>query len=68
MSRQVLTVGPGTGDRYRTIGGALGAARTGALVSVRPGTYAENLVISTRVTLTAAEGRGPWRSGRVRAV
>ncbi|MFJ8949921.1 right-handed parallel beta-helix repeat-containing protein [Streptomyces sp. NPDC102381] len=58
MSRQVLTVGPGTGDRYRTIGEALAAARTGALVSVRPGTYAENLVISTRVTLTAAEGRG----------
>ncbi|MGY0489089.1 right-handed parallel beta-helix repeat-containing protein [Streptomyces sp. WG-D5] len=58
MSRQVLTVGPGPGDRYRTIGEALAAARTGALVSVRPGTYAENLVVSTRVTLSAAEGRG----------
>ncbi|MFJ3234150.1 right-handed parallel beta-helix repeat-containing protein [Streptomyces sp. NPDC086787] len=58
MSRQVLTVGPGDQDRYRTIGEALAAARTGALISVRPGTYAENLVINTRVTLTAAEGRG----------
>ncbi|MGV9574857.1 hypothetical protein ACWDRX_38540, partial [Streptomyces nigra] len=45
MSRQVLTVGPGERDRYRTIGEALAAARTGALISVRPGTYAENLVI-----------------------
>ncbi|MCS0599783.1 AAA family ATPase [Streptomyces sp. LP11] len=58
MSRQVLTVGPGDQDRYRTIGEALAAARIGALISVRPGTYAENLVVHTRVTLTAAEGRG----------
>ncbi|MGW4102263.1 right-handed parallel beta-helix repeat-containing protein [Streptomyces sp. NPDC004976] len=58
MSRQVLTVGPGDRDGYRTIGEALAAARTGALISVRPGTYAENLVIHTRVTLTASEGRG----------
>ncbi|GGX86100.1 right-handed parallel beta-helix repeat-containing protein [Streptomyces minutiscleroticus] len=58
MSRQVLTVGPGDRDRYRTIGEALAAARTGALISIRSGTYAENLVIHTRVTLTAAEGRG----------
>ncbi|MEU6313269.1 right-handed parallel beta-helix repeat-containing protein [Streptomyces sp. NPDC047014] len=58
MSRQVLSVGPGEQDRYRTIGEALAAARTGALISVRPGAYAENLVIHTRVTLSAAEGRG----------
>ncbi|MER5891079.1 right-handed parallel beta-helix repeat-containing protein [Streptomyces sp. NPDC001941] len=56
MSRQVLSVGPK--DRYRTIGEALAVARTGALISVRPGTYPENLVIQTRVTLSAAEGRG----------
>ncbi|MFF1699714.1 right-handed parallel beta-helix repeat-containing protein [Streptomyces sp. NPDC058257] len=72
MSRQVLTVGPGGQDRYRTIGEALVAARTGALISVRPGTYAENLVIHTRVTLTAAEGRGTVeirpRSGSVLAL
>ncbi|MGY0021404.1 right-handed parallel beta-helix repeat-containing protein [Streptomyces sp. YJ-C3] len=58
MSRQVLTVGSDGQDRYRTIGEALAAARSGALVSVRPGTYAENLVIHTRVTIAAAEGRG----------
>ncbi|MEV0924765.1 right-handed parallel beta-helix repeat-containing protein [Streptomyces spongiicola] len=58
MSRQVLTVGAEPRDSHRTIGEALSAARTGALISVRPGTYAENLVIHTRVTLTAAEGRG----------
>nr|WP_203611328.1 right-handed parallel beta-helix repeat-containing protein [Streptomyces cyaneofuscatus] len=51
-----MSVGPG--DRFSTIGEALAVARTGALISVRPGTYAENLVIHTRVTLTAAEGRG----------
>ncbi|MFD8150536.1 right-handed parallel beta-helix repeat-containing protein, partial [Streptomyces sp. NPDC059720] len=72
MSRQVLTVGPGDGDRYRTIGEALSAARTGAIISVRPGTYPENLVIHTRVTLTAAEGRGTVevrpRSGSVLAL
>ncbi|MFD3649767.1 right-handed parallel beta-helix repeat-containing protein [Streptomyces cyaneofuscatus] len=70
MSRQVLSVGPG--DRFSTIGEALAAARTGALISVRPGTYAENLVIHTRVTLTAAEGRGTVeirpRSGSVIAL
>jgi nitrous oxidase accessory protein NosD len=72
VSRQVLTVGPGNQDRYRTIGEALAVARTGALISVRPGTYAENLVINTRVTLTAAEGRGTVeirpRSGSVLAL
>ncbi|MEU2294255.1 right-handed parallel beta-helix repeat-containing protein [Streptomyces bacillaris] len=70
MSRQVLSVGPG--DRFLTIGEALAVARTGALISVRPGTYAENLVIHTRVTLTAAEGRGTVeirpRSGSVVAL
>nr|WP_202482239.1 right-handed parallel beta-helix repeat-containing protein [Streptomyces sp. SID5594] len=65
-----MSVGPG--DRFSTIGEALAAARTGALISVRPGTYAENLVIHTRVTLTAAEGRGTVeirpRSGSVIAL
>ncbi|MEU3513224.1 right-handed parallel beta-helix repeat-containing protein [Streptomyces longwoodensis] len=72
MSRQVLTVGPGDRDRYRTIGEALSAARTGALISIRPGSYAENLVIHTRVTLAAADGRGTVeirpRSGSVLAL
>ncbi|MBC2866305.1 AAA family ATPase [Streptomyces mexicanus] len=58
MSRQVLTVGSRHSDRYRTIGEALAAARNGAVISVGPGSYAENLVVHTRVTITAADGRG----------
>ncbi|NJQ02986.1 right-handed parallel beta-helix repeat-containing protein [Streptomyces zingiberis] len=53
MSRQVLTVGPGQADGFRTIGEALAAARTGAVVQVRPGRYAENLIVRTRVTIVA---------------
>lgn len=53
MSRQVLTVGPEQADRFRTIGEALAAARTGAVVHVRPGRYAENLTVRTRVTIVA---------------
>ncbi|GAA2911473.1 right-handed parallel beta-helix repeat-containing protein [Streptomyces mexicanus] len=58
MSRQVLTVGSRHSDRYRTIGEALAAARNGAVISVGPGSYDENLVVHTRVTITAADGRG----------
>ncbi|WP_169316653.1 hypothetical protein [Actinacidiphila oryziradicis] len=50
MSRQVLTVGPAGSDGFRTIGEALARARSGAVISVRPGTYAESLV--TLVTIT----------------
>ncbi|MCZ9347809.1 right-handed parallel beta-helix repeat-containing protein, partial [Streptomyces sp. TRM76130] len=59
--RQVLTVCPeGTGDA-RTIGEALARARGGAVLSVRPGTYEENLVVTTRVTIVAEESRGSVR-------
>jgi SpoVK/Ycf46/Vps4 family AAA+-type ATPase len=58
VSRQVVTVGAQGSDSYRTIGEALAVARNGAVISVGPGTYAENLVIHTRVTITAADGRG----------
>ncbi|MFI5998698.1 right-handed parallel beta-helix repeat-containing protein [Streptomyces sp. NPDC051362] len=58
MSRQVLTVSPERPDGLRTIGEALERARTGAVISVLPGTYAEHLVISTRVTIVAEQGRG----------
>ncbi|MCU7825994.1 right-handed parallel beta-helix repeat-containing protein [Kitasatospora sp. DSM 101779] len=62
MSRHVLTVCPEQRDgRYRTIGEALAEARSGAVISVRPGRYEENLVISKLVTVTAAEGRGTVR-------
>ncbi|MDQ0808605.1 parallel beta-helix repeat protein [Streptomyces sp. B3I7] len=51
MSRQVLTVGQGRTDEFRTIGEALAAALTGAVIQVAPGRYPENLVVRTRVTV-----------------
>ncbi|MGW3636020.1 hypothetical protein ACWD7F_39025, partial [Streptomyces sp. NPDC005122] len=43
---------------YRTIGEALEAARSGAVISVRPGRYEENLVVTKIVTITAEDVRG----------
>ncbi|MFJ3671528.1 right-handed parallel beta-helix repeat-containing protein [Streptomyces sp. NPDC090106] len=57
MSRQVLMVCPERPDGYRTIGEALAQARTGAVISVAPGRYAENLLIRTRVTIVAERER-----------
>jgi parallel beta-helix repeat protein len=51
VSRQVLTVGQGRTDEFRTIGEALAAALTGAVIQVAPGRYPENLVVRTRVTV-----------------
>ncbi|MFJ9589418.1 right-handed parallel beta-helix repeat-containing protein [Streptomyces acidicola] len=53
MSRQVLTVCPEQPDSFQTIGEALAKARTGAVIRVRPGRYAENLTVRTRVTIVA---------------
>lgn len=65
--RQVVTVCPeGTGDA-RTIGEALARARGGAVLSVRPGTYEENLVVTTRVTIVAEQSRAASASHHVRA-
>ncbi|MER6396565.1 right-handed parallel beta-helix repeat-containing protein [Kitasatospora sp. NPDC001603] len=62
MSRHVLTVcAEPSGGGYRTIGAALEAARSGAVISVRPGRYEENLVITKMVTITAEEARGSVR-------
>ncbi|WP_438302855.1 right-handed parallel beta-helix repeat-containing protein [Streptomyces sp. HUAS TT11] len=58
MSRQVLTVGHERPGGYRTIGEALARARSGAVISVLPGTYAENLTITTPVTIVAEQSRG----------
>ncbi|MEE1788481.1 right-handed parallel beta-helix repeat-containing protein [Streptomyces sp. SP17BM10] len=67
MSRAVLTVcaeqresGAQPGF-YRTIGEALEAARSGAVISVRPGRYEENLVVTKMVTITAEDVRGSVR-------
>ncbi|MFF3334490.1 right-handed parallel beta-helix repeat-containing protein [Streptomyces sp. NPDC002888] len=58
VSRQVLTVSPDRPDGFRTIGEALARARSGAVISVSPGTYAENLTITTPVTIVAEQSRG----------
>lgn len=58
LSRQVLTVDPERPDGFRTIGEALAKARSGAVVSVSPGTYIENLTILTPVTIVAEQARG----------
>ncbi|MEU1518977.1 right-handed parallel beta-helix repeat-containing protein [Streptomyces sp. NPDC005811] len=57
MSRQVLTVGRDNSAAHRTIGEALAQARSGAVISVGPGRYPENLTIRTRVTIVAEDGR-----------
>ncbi|MDH6143821.1 SpoVK/Ycf46/Vps4 family AAA+-type ATPase/nitrous oxidase accessory protein NosD [Kitasatospora sp. GP30] len=63
MSRPVLTVCAEQREAgcYRTIGEALQAARSGAVISVRPGRYEENLVITKMVTITAEDVRGSVR-------
>ncbi|MCX4745825.1 right-handed parallel beta-helix repeat-containing protein [Kitasatospora sp. NBC_01287] len=63
MSRPVLTVCAEQRESgsYRTIGDALQAARSGAVISVRPGRYEENLVITKMVTITAEDVRGSVR-------
>jgi SpoVK/Ycf46/Vps4 family AAA+-type ATPase/nitrous oxidase accessory protein NosD len=63
MSRPVLTVCAEQRESgsYRTIGEALQAARNGAVISVRPGRYEENLVITKVVTITAEDVRGSVR-------
>ncbi|MCC8338950.1 right-handed parallel beta-helix repeat-containing protein [Streptomyces sp. R1] len=60
MSRQVLVVGSEESDGYATITEALAAARSGAVIRIRSGRYAENLMVRTRVTLV-----GEGESGSV---
>jgi len=51
-----LVVSAFESGQYRTIGEALQKARTGARVSIRPGVYRENLVLSKRIEIV---GDGP---------
>ncbi|MEV5542565.1 right-handed parallel beta-helix repeat-containing protein [Saccharopolyspora shandongensis] len=73
MARPVLSVRPEGPDGHRTITAALEQARPGAVISVHPGRYQENLVITKVVTITAAEGSrtvelAPVRGSAVRVV
>ncbi|MDQ2588763.1 right-handed parallel beta-helix repeat-containing protein [Saccharothrix yanglingensis] len=58
MNRQLLVVAQNRSDAYPTIGAALTDARDGAMISVLPGRYDENLVLTRMVTLSAEEGPG----------
>ncbi|BCY11909.1 right-handed parallel beta-helix repeat-containing protein [Actinoplanes sp. L3-i22] len=53
-----LRVGGKGWGTHRTIGSALRAAGPGAVVSIRPGTYPESLVLDRDVTLLAEKGAG----------
>ncbi len=57
----LFLVSPGEHGCYETIGSALEKAHSGAVITVRPGRYEENLVISKVVTITVEEGRGSVR-------
>lgn len=46
---------------YETLAAALEAAGDGDVLSIAPGTYRENLVVTRAVTLRAAEGLGSVR-------
>jgi SpoVK/Ycf46/Vps4 family AAA+-type ATPase len=61
LSRHLLTVDPDQQGSYRTIGEALQAARSGAVITVRAGRYEENLLITKVVTITAEDSRGSVR-------
>ncbi|MFZ3468008.1 right-handed parallel beta-helix repeat-containing protein [Streptomyces sp. 4.24] len=58
MVRQVLTVDHNGSGEYRTIKEALAHARTGAVISVQPGRYVENLLVGTQVTIAADGPKG----------
>ncbi|MFF2328605.1 MULTISPECIES: right-handed parallel beta-helix repeat-containing protein [unclassified Streptomyces] len=58
MARNLITVGQENGCDHTTIGAALSNARPGAVISVRPGSYQETLVVNNRVTIVAHGPRG----------
>ncbi|MFD9959691.1 right-handed parallel beta-helix repeat-containing protein [Amycolatopsis sp. NPDC058986] len=53
MNRELLTVGADRQGGYPSIGAALAVARDGAMISVRPGRYEENLVVDRTVSIAA---------------
>ncbi|RZU53502.1 parallel beta helix pectate lyase-like protein [Krasilnikovia cinnamomea] len=58
MNRQVLVVAGGRPGAYPTIAAALARATEGATIAVHQGRYEENLVLTQRVTISAADGPG----------
>ncbi|UNZ16702.1 right-handed parallel beta-helix repeat-containing protein [Streptomyces sp. 891-h] len=54
-------VAPGSWGAHRTISAAVRGAGPGAVVSIRPGTYNESVVLDKDVTLVAEKGAGTVR-------
>jgi nitrous oxidase accessory protein NosD len=54
----MLTVSPSDPHGHRSIGEAVAAAPPGAVISIAPGRYAENLALARPVTLAAEDGPG----------
>ena len=59
--RSVLVVSGTEPDCYRTIRDALGAARDGDVLSLRPGTYAQSVVLERDVLLSGSGAPGAVR-------
>ncbi|WP_447002019.1 AAA family ATPase [Saccharothrix isguenensis] len=59
--RSVLGVSPTEPDCFRTISDAIAAAGDGDVVSVRPGVYAEAVVLDREITLSGAGAAGEVR-------
>ncbi|MEC3980607.1 right-handed parallel beta-helix repeat-containing protein [Amycolatopsis sp. H20-H5] len=58
MNRQHFVVAADRPGSYPTIGAAVAQAGPGAMISVHPGRYEENLVLGRMVTITAEQGLG----------
>ncbi|MEU3650075.1 right-handed parallel beta-helix repeat-containing protein [Lentzea sp. NPDC034063] len=58
MNRQLLVVASDRPGAFKSIGAALGSALPGAMISIAPGRYEENLVVNKLVTLSAEDGIG----------
>ncbi|SDP42048.1 right-handed parallel beta-helix repeat-containing protein [Lentzea jiangxiensis] len=56
MNRQMLVVAGDRPGAFPSITAALGNAQPGAMISIAPGRYEENLVVSKLVTLSAENG------------
>ena len=61
MSNRLLRVAPRGWGAHHTLGSALRAAEPGAVVSVQPGVYPEDIVLDRDVTLVAEQGPGTVR-------
>jgi Holliday junction resolvasome RuvABC ATP-dependent DNA helicase subunit len=53
-----ITVTQSAGGGYRTLAEAIAKAPEGSLITVRPGHYVENLILTKIVTIAAEEGLG----------